>query len=50
MRRILANLNNTERAMDMLIKSLKQTDNNTEFLLRTAKKAQHAKMDSVVEL
>ena len=49
-RRILANLNNTERAMDMLIKSLKQTDNNTEFLLRTAKKAQHAKMDSVVEL
>ena len=49
-RRILANLNNTERAMDMLIKSLKQTDNNTEFLLRTAKKAQHAKVDSVVEL
>ena len=49
-RRILANLNNTERAMDMLIKSLKQTDNNTEFLLRTAKKAQHTKMDSVMEL
>ncbi len=39
-RRILANMNNTERAMDMLIKSLKQTDNNQEFLLRTAKKAQ----------
>ncbi|WP_241157093.1 transcription termination factor Rho [Adlercreutzia sp. ZJ304] len=39
-RRILANMNNTERAMDMLIKSLKQTDTNTEFLLRTAKKAQ----------
>ena len=49
-RRILANLNNTERAMDMLIKSLRQTDTNTEFLLRTAKKAQHAKMDSAVEL
>ena len=49
-RRILANLNNTERAMDMLIKSLKQTDNNTEFLLRTAKKAQHTKMDSAMEL
>ena len=49
-RRILANTNSTERAMDMLIKSLKQTDNNTEFLLRTAKKAQHAKVDSVVEL
>ncbi len=41
-RRILANTNNTERAMDMLIKSLKQTDNNAEFLMRTAKKAQHS--------
>lgn len=49
-RRILANLNNTERAMDMLIKSLKQTDTNTEFLLRTAKKAQHTKMDQATEL
>lgn len=39
-RRLLANMNNTERAMDMLIKSLKQTNTNTEFLLRTAKKAQ----------
>ncbi len=39
-RSILANMNNTERAMDMLIKSLKQTDNNAEFLMRTAKKAQ----------
>ena len=39
-RRILSNMNNTERAMDMLIKSLKQTDTNQEFLLRTAKKAQ----------
>ncbi len=41
-RRILANTNNTERAMDMLIKSLKRTDNNAEFLMRTAKKAQHS--------
>ena len=40
-RRILANTNNTERAMDMLIKSLKHTDDNDEFLMRTAKKAQH---------
>ena len=40
-RRILANTNNTERAMDMLIKSLKRTDDNDEFLMRTAKKAQH---------
>ena len=39
-RRILSNMNNTERAMDMLIKSLKQTSTNQEFLLRTAKKAQ----------
>ena len=37
-RRILANTNNTERAMDMLIKSLKRTDDNDEFLMRTAKK------------
>lgn len=46
-RRILANTNNTERAMDMLIKSLKQTDTNQEFLLRTAKKAQHSKGDAI---
>lgn len=39
-RRILANMNNTERAMGMLIKSLRQTEDNQEFLLRTAKKAQ----------
>lgn len=39
-RRILANMNNTERSMDMLIKSLKQTDTNQDFLLRTAKRAQ----------
>lgn len=48
-RRILANTNNTERAMDMLIKSLKQTDTNQEFLLRTAKKAQHSKTDGTLE-
>lgn len=40
-RRILANMNNTERAMAMLIKSLKTTNNNAEFLIRTAKKAQN---------
>ncbi|MBR5259601.1 MAG: transcription termination factor Rho [Eggerthellaceae bacterium] len=51
-RRILANLNNTERAMDMLIKSLKQTETNQEFLLRTAKKAQTqaGKADENLEL
>lgn len=48
-RRILANLNSSERAMDMLIKSLKQTNNNTEFLFRTAKKAQQNKSDDNFE-
>lgn len=48
-RRILANMNNTERAMDMLIKSLKQTNNNQEFLIRTAKKAQQNKSDENFE-
>ena len=48
-RRILANMNNTERAMDMLIKSLKQTDNNAEFLVRTAKKAQSRRTDENFE-
>jgi len=49
-RRILANLNNPERAMDMLIKSLKQTDNNQEFLIKTAKKAQQSKASENLEL
>ncbi len=39
-RRILANRNNTERAMESLVKSLQQTKNNQEFLVRAAKKAQ----------
>ena len=49
-RRILANMNSTERAMDMLIKSLKQTNNNQEFLLRTAKKAQSQRDSENMEL
>ena len=49
-RRLLANMNNVERAMDMLIKSLKQTDTNQEFLLRTAKKAQTHRTDDNFEL
>ena len=49
-RRILANMNSTERAMDMLIKSLKQTNNNQEFLLRTAKKAQSQRDSENFEL
>ena len=46
-RRLLANMNNTERAMDMLIKSIKQTETNTEFLMRTARKAQHSKNETL---
>ena len=51
-RRILANTNSTERAMDMLIKSLKQTNSNQEFLLRMAKKmqAQQGRVDDGMEL
>ena len=39
-RRVLANMNNTERAAASFIKGLKATDSNQEFLVRTAKKAQ----------
>ena len=46
-RRILANMNNTERAMDTLIKSIKQTDDNSEFLVRMARKAQHGKSETL---
>jgi transcription termination factor Rho len=49
-RRILANMNNTERAMEMLIKSLKQTKDNAEFLMRTAKKAQQRTNTDITEL
>ena len=38
-RRILANMNNTERAAAAFIKGLKGTDTNQEFLIRSAKKA-----------
>ena len=38
-RRILANMNNTERAAASFIKGLKGTNSNQEFLIRTAKKA-----------
>ena len=39
LRRLLANMNNTERAMDMLIKSLRQTETNQEFLIKSARKS-----------
>lgn len=49
-RRILANRNNTERSMDSLIKSLQQTRNNQEFLLRAAKKAQGRQLEDNIDL
>ena len=39
-RRILANMNNTERAATALVKGLQATKTNEEFLIRSAKKAQ----------
>jgi transcription termination factor Rho len=39
-RRVLHGIDSTERAMDMLIKGLKQTNTNQEFLVRMAKGAQ----------
>ena len=39
-RRVLANMNNTERAETELIKGLKQTPDNQQFLIRLAKQSQ----------
>ncbi|MDO5709035.1 MAG: transcription termination factor Rho, partial [Coriobacteriales bacterium] len=41
-RRILANMNNVERAATALVKGLKATNTNQEFLIRSAKKAQQS--------
>ena len=41
-RRVLANMNNTERAANALVKGLKGTETNEEFLIRSAKKAQQS--------
>ncbi len=41
-RRVLANMNNTERAANALVKGLKGTETNQEFLIRSAKKAQQS--------
>ncbi len=38
-RRILANMNNVERAANALVRGLKETDSNCEFLIKSAKKA-----------
>lgn len=39
-RRVLANMNSVERAESALVKGLKQTTDNQEFLIRSARKAQ----------
>ncbi len=39
LRQLLAGFNDNQRAMDMLVKSLKQTNDNMEFLIKSAKKA-----------
>ncbi len=39
-RRVLANMNSVERAESALVKGLKQTADNQEFLIRSARKAQ----------
>ena len=39
LRRLLANMNDTQRAMKMLVQSLKQTETNREFLVKSARKA-----------
>ena len=41
-RRVLANMNNTERAANALVKGLKGTETNEEFLIRSAKKAKQS--------
>ena len=41
-RGLLANMNNTERAMKMLVSSLKATETNREFLIKSARKASKA--------
>ena len=41
-RRVLANMNNVERAASVLVKGLRATKDNEEFLIRSAKKAQQS--------
>ncbi|WP_082629916.1 transcription termination factor Rho [Olsenella massiliensis] len=41
-RRVLANMNNTERSASALVKGLRQTNDNQEFLIRSAKRAQQS--------
>ena len=46
-RRLLANMNSTERAATALVRGLKATKDNEEFLIRSAKKAQQTEFVGV---
>ncbi len=50
LRRILHGVDSTERAMDMLIKGLKQTKSNQEFLTKMAKSASDKRTNNGIEL
>jgi len=47
LRRILHGVDSPERAMDMLIKGLKQTKSNQEFLSKMAKRAEDKRHNGV---
>ncbi len=50
LRRILHGVDSTERAMDMLIKGLKQTKSNTEFLTKMAKSASDKRQTNGIDI
>ncbi len=50
LRRILHGVDSPERALDMLIKGLKQTKSNQEFLSRMARKADDKRVTNGIEL
>ena len=47
---LFRSVDSTERAMDMLIKGLKQTKSNTEFLTKMAKSASDKRQTNGIEL
>jgi len=50
LRRILHGVDSPERALDMLIKGLKQTPSNQEFLTKMARKADDKRVNNGIEL
>ena len=50
LRRVLHGVDSTERAMDMLIKGLKQTKSNTEFLTKMAKSASDKRTTNGIDI